>query len=569
MSKSLNILSSGTAIAAALLLGACHPSANGGADGNALDLPALPATLPLEAGAVSAPAYAPSADALPAAPRLRAVHVANPRDAYAYADDAWDFGDAIFDAPPDYGFDYAGTEPWAWQGYDQSLIFLEPIDDGYRYYYYRPGADEPYFIRDADYGYGYDGDQLAVIYGPGGAILPYNDYGPRIDYASRYLARARDLYAASRERERRAVNAANWAARAAAISAAQSRWAAERSRQSEWRDYHQRVAPVADRHWHEERVRRQADAQRFAAWRRTDYRAAPPPRVIPAAWQQARWARDNQRYVALPARQPAAVPRDAGAEQRRRAQQQAARQQADRPRAFGPRRQAAAQADLAQRQQPQALAQQQAPAHREQQSSGEMARMQADHATRQGAASQPRLAPAPQHDAQRQQAQAQARDAQRAQMQARQAQRTQIRAGRAQQAGAREQARSAQAAPREQARVPAKVAGQAQMQAQRQARGRAEAQARAQAQAARAQTQQQARGQAEAQARAQAQAARAQMQAQAQAAHAQAQVARSQAQAARAQPQPPRAAPQPPRPQAAPQARGGNPDHGGHGRHPG
>lgn len=549
MSKSLNILCGGTAIGAALLLGACHPGDQSSADANSFALPALPATLPLAAGAPSTPAYAPSADALPAAPRVRTVRVADPRDAYAYVDDAWDFGDAIFDAPPDYGFDYAGTEPWAWQGYDQSLTFVEPVDDGYRYYYYRPGAGEPYFIRDADYGYGYDGGQLAVIYGPGGEILPYDSYGPRIDYASRYLARARDLYTASRERERRAVNAANWAARAAAISAAQSRWAAERAQQSAWRDYHQRVAPAAGRHWQEERVRRQADAQRFAEWRQTNYRTAPPPRVIPAAWQRARWANDQRRYVPLPARQPAMPLPDAGGGEQRRPPDQAARQQADRQRDFGAQqREAAVRADAVQRQQQQqALAhQQQLSAQHDRQRAGEAARLQADRAARaDGAQRAERQA---QHDAQRQQAQA--RDAQRAQMQA---QRAQADAARAQaQAGAREQARAAQ-----QARARDQAAGQMRMQAQQQARPQAQA-ARAQAQAARAQAQQQARGQAEAQARSQAQAARAQMQ------------ARAQAQAARATAQPAHAAPQPPRPQAGPQQRGGgNPDHGVHGHRPG
>src|SRR3569833_2978498 len=81
MSKSLNILWSGTALGAALLLAACHPRGQGSADGNTYALPALPATLPLAAGAATAPRYAPSADALPAAPRLRTVRVAGPRGA--------------------------------------------------------------------------------------------------------------------------------------------------------------------------------------------------------------------------------------------------------------------------------------------------------------------------------------------------------------------------------------------------------------------------------------------------------------------------------------------------------
>ena len=534
MSRSLNILGSGTAIGAALLLAACHPSADSGTDGNALALPALPATLPLTAGSATAPAYAPAADALPAAPRLRTVRVADPRDAYAYADDAWDFGDTVFDAPPDYGFDYAGIEPWAWQGYDQSLVFVEPIDDGYRYYYYRPGADEPYFIRDPYYGYGYDGDQLAVVYGPGGAILPYDDYGPRLDYAARYMARARDLYAASRERDRRSVNAANWAARAAVIAAAQSRWSAERARQDAWRDYHQRVAATADRHWQEERVRRQADAQRFAAWRQDDYRAPPPPRVIPAAWQQARWARDDRHYVPLPARQPN-VPS-------RRAQDQATAQQADRQRAIAQQQQRVA---VDQARQQQVLAQQQQMrAQHDQQHAGEMARIQAGRAAQQ--------AEEQQRAAQRQQAQAQA---QRGQVQAHQAQRAQADAARQAQASAREQAGAAQAAARDQSRVRARAADQQRVEAERQTRGQAEAQARAQAQAARAQ----ARGQAEAQARAQAQA---------QAARAQAQAAQAQARAARVQP--PRPAPEAPHPQPAPQQHGGGGGNPGHGdRHHG
>jgi len=559
MSKSLNLLSGGTAIGAALLLAACHPTAESMTDANAMALPALPATLPLAPGAATRTAYAPSADALPAAPRVRTVRVADPRDAYAYVDDAWDFGDAVFDAPPDYGFDYAGTEPWAWEGYDRSLTFLEPVDDGYRYYYYRPGADEPYFIRDADYGYGYDNGQLAVIYGPGGTILPYDSYGPRIDYASRYLARARDLYAASRERERRAVNAANWAARAAAISAAQSRWAAERARQNMWRDYHQRAAPTVDHHWQEERMRREADAQRFAAWRQTDYRAAPPPRVIPAAWQQARWARDDRRYAPLPARQPAAPLRQAGAEQQRRAQDQAARERADLQRATYQQRQAAAQAAAAQRQRQQALAQQQLRAQHDQQRASEMARQQADRAARQAAAAnRQRAVLSSQHDAQ--QRQAQARDAQRA-------------VADAARARAQAEVRAQAVAVREQARVRAQAAAQVRAEAQLRARDQAQVRAQAQAQAVRAHAQQQARAQAAAQARAQVQAAHAQAQAariQAQAVRAQAQVqARAQAQAARVRAQIPRPA-APPRLQPAAQQRGGGKaDHGGHGRRPG
>jgi len=103
--------------------------------------------LPLTAAETAPPAPAPSADVLPAAAPAPVVRVANPDDDYAYLDQAYYEGDAYEDAPPDYAFDYGGSTPWAWQG-DDGLEFAEPVSDGYRYYYYEPGAAWPYLIRD-------------------------------------------------------------------------------------------------------------------------------------------------------------------------------------------------------------------------------------------------------------------------------------------------------------------------------------------------------------------------------------------------------------------------------------
>ncbi|MGN6820957.1 MAG: hypothetical protein ACTHJR_20045 [Sphingomonas sp.] len=263
-------------------------------------LPSLPATLPLDASPSTAWPTAPEVAALPEAAPVRTVRVADPRDDYGYADAAYDYQDVLGDAPPDYYFDYDGVDPWAWEGYDQSVVFLEPVDDGYRYYYYRPGADEPYFVRDPYYGYGYDDGRLAVIYDDYGAVVPYADYGARLDYAGRYLQRGRALYAASRRDDRRAVSAANWAARSAAISAAQARWATARTRQPQWRDYTARAGASQANYWREEAVRRQADTRRFAAWQNDSFRSPPPPRAIPATWTTAKWAHDQKRF--LPAR---------------------------------------------------------------------------------------------------------------------------------------------------------------------------------------------------------------------------------------------------------------------------
>jgi hypothetical protein len=290
-------LATAATIALAAALSACGKGNDQQMTATATVPPALPATLPLDASPSTAWPTAPEVAALPEAKPVRTVRVANPRDYYGYADAAYDYQRVLNDAPPDYYFDYDGADPWAWEGYDQSVVFLEPVDDGYRYYYYRPGADEPYFVRDPYYGYGYDRGQLAVVYDSYGGVVPYSDYGARLDYAGRYLARGRDLYVASRRGDRRAVSAANWAARSAAISATQARWYAVRDRQPQWRDYSNRAGPSQANYWREESIRRQADARRFAAWRNESFRSPPPPRAIPATWTSASWARDRKRFL--------------------------------------------------------------------------------------------------------------------------------------------------------------------------------------------------------------------------------------------------------------------------------
>lgn len=285
----------GGALCLALVLSACQKQADNPDNANAMAAPALPATLPMANTPPQQAALAPPPAALPRAHRIRTVRVADPRSAYAYADQASYFSQSLGDAPPDYGFSYEDVRPWAWQGYDGSRTFVEPVAGGYRTYYYRPGADRPYFVRDPEYAYGYDGDQLAAVYGPDGALIPYDSYGPRETYAAAYLWRAQRLYEASRERQ--AVSAAAWVARQEAIIAARDQWAANRERQAEWAAYHAQEAAQESRYWAQESQRRAEDQQRFAQWRAQDFRTPPPPRAIPPRWQQARWAQDSTRYA--------------------------------------------------------------------------------------------------------------------------------------------------------------------------------------------------------------------------------------------------------------------------------
>ncbi|WP_206244097.1 hypothetical protein [Novosphingobium terrae] len=284
------------ALSLALVLAGCQkaPDSTASAD-SAMAAPALPATLPMTNAPAQQAALAPAATALPRAQPLRSVRVADPRTAYAYADQASYFSQSLGDAPPDYSFNYDNVSPWAWQGYDGSRTFVEPVAGGYRTYYYRAGADQPYFVRDPDYAYGYDGNQLAAVYGPDGALIPYDSYGPQEAYAAAYLWRARRLYEASRERQ--AIAAADWAARQDAIIAARERWAANRDRQADWAAYHAQEAAQESRYWAQEAERRAADQQRFDQWRQQDFSTPPPPRAIPPRWQQASWAQDSARYA--------------------------------------------------------------------------------------------------------------------------------------------------------------------------------------------------------------------------------------------------------------------------------
>jgi hypothetical protein len=260
-------------------------------------LPDLPATMPLALGDARPVAYAPPVRELPKVHRLAAARVSNPNDYYAWADDAWGYYDALDYAPPDYGFYYDDVEPWAWQGYDDSLMFVEPLLSGFRYYFYRPGDEYPYFVRDPEWAYGYDDGRLAIVYDAYGNVIPYDDWydGPYIDYASRYYDRGYRLYEASFQRQ--PVFATTWYQVQPVYSVASMDWTQDLWQQPQWLSYHERTFAPRERYWDPERERRQAETVRYAAWQDSGFQSLPPPRAIPRSWKRADWARDQQRFV--------------------------------------------------------------------------------------------------------------------------------------------------------------------------------------------------------------------------------------------------------------------------------
>jgi hypothetical protein len=244
-------------------------------------LPTLPAALPMQTGPASQITTAPPATALPAPRRYVGVaRPANDRDAYAYLDRASDTEDEIGDAPPDYDYDYdGGVRPWVWETANGDYQYAEPVDGGYRYYYYQPGAEYPYLVRTRDYSYAYAGGALVAIYALNGALLPPDRYGQYRDQASRFFSRGEQLRQYSDQRPHQGIIAANWAARRAEIAAAQANWAADRAQQSAWQSYHAQHDPSQQPGWQQEHQQRQQVAQQFAGWQSRGL-SGPPPQAL-------------------------------------------------------------------------------------------------------------------------------------------------------------------------------------------------------------------------------------------------------------------------------------------------
>lgn len=304
------------ALAAMLAVGGCRPDTSSQAVNDQ--------ALPLAIGDAQPIAYAPSVEALPAAPTVRYVPVAQPQQAYQYIDDAYEVNDAFGDAPPDYSFDYGDTRPWVWQAADAWRV-VEPAPDGERYYYYRAGSDEPYLVRDASYSYAYYEGRLVNVYDRRGYVLDRVDAERRADWAGRYLARARALRAAAARDHREQVIAANWAQRQARIERDNAQWARDQEQTGAWRAYHAHYGTDQARRLAPEKQRRRQDALAYQTWHDHGY-AGPPPQVVARQTAQRNWPFWKQKQEA---RQQAQADQDRmRARQQQIRDQQASQQQA-------------------------------------------------------------------------------------------------------------------------------------------------------------------------------------------------------------------------------------------------
>jgi hypothetical protein len=218
---------------------------------------------------------------------------------YAPAERAYAFDRATYRTAPSYGFRYGDDEPWAWRTADDYSMYAEPYDDGYRNYYYAPGADYPYFIRDDDYGYGYGPDgALTAVYDSDGLLLPQDRLYALAALAGAYLVRASAIrrYGLD-DRYRVAVTEDYWSARAPRYYEIQQVWYTAPDRQPQWRAWRtshetqlaqflprgevRRWSKDDDKAWKAyEKADRKAWQAEDKAWRKADRRqvavAAPP-----------------------------------------------------------------------------------------------------------------------------------------------------------------------------------------------------------------------------------------------------------------------------------------------------
>jgi hypothetical protein len=160
-----------------------------------------------------------------------------PAQAYAYPARAYRVSRAYYDRPPSYAFAYEGEQPWVWQAGDADWMFVEPYDEGYRYYYYEPGEAYPYYIQDADYGYAYDDSgALIALFTAAGALLSASVYDDYHDRAYGYWNRGYALESAYWSSPRYVVDDAIWRERAPILTGRRDRWVQAFSAQPAWRE---------------------------------------------------------------------------------------------------------------------------------------------------------------------------------------------------------------------------------------------------------------------------------------------------------------------------------------------
>ncbi len=192
-----------------------------------------------ELEATAFPSYGIVGD-LPAAAPVP-VRYAEADTAYRWAERAYGLDQAFYRNPPDYGFDYGGAQPWVWETEDDWRMYAEPTRTGYRNYYYEPNQRSPYFVRDNQYGYGFDQNgTLTSLFDLAGRLLPAALANQQAPTAGSYLTRALQLQEASRTANRLAVPGDLWLAQSPKLLREQDAWFQGAQNNQDWLAYRDR-----------------------------------------------------------------------------------------------------------------------------------------------------------------------------------------------------------------------------------------------------------------------------------------------------------------------------------------
>jgi len=346
-----------------------------------------------------------------------------PSQGYAWAERAYGLQRAVYDTPPDYGFEYDGVEPLAWETEDDWAMYAEPWDEGYRYYYYEPGVEYPYFVRDGGYGYAYDaGGILIAVFDSGGRYLPRDDLSRFAPVAGRYWMRGHKLRGAAARRI--PVDEQVWVQRAPQVIRTADPWMRAAREDQRWREWRVRDKDRELRRFAPEAQRREGEARQ---WRERADRQEVAGLQAYEGWSR-RQQKDQERQQEAERRQQreqARFQQQAGREQARRQAELREHRQRDQAEPQAQGRQWREQAQRQQREQAQAQQQARQQAQREQQRQQAQLQQRQQReqvqAQQQAQRQQQRQQAEQRHQQMRQQAQAQQQMAQQQRRQAEQA----------------------------------------------------------------------------------------------------------------------------------------------------
>ncbi len=260
-------------------LGACNNKGGPGndpSDAASSDLGAATAALPMSTTTPAAINSAPPVTALPASAAMRVRQLPDPREAYGYLDRAYYQESAVEDGPPDYTFDDNGVRPWTWTTDNGSRVISEPVAGGYRTYYYQPGADAPYLVRDPAYSYAYDNGALVGVFTLAGVSIALGSGAEQADYGARYFDRGSALYRDCAMRPHLPVNAYAWNDRRGDLAAQRMAWHQQAANNPQWSAWDNAHRDEEQRRWGDDRAQHEAAARQFGDWQQQRFQGQPP-----------------------------------------------------------------------------------------------------------------------------------------------------------------------------------------------------------------------------------------------------------------------------------------------------